>query len=188
MTESRFLLILWSYVAVTLASIVDGFFPTYSDALASAYAGEPEDWLSRNIWAEVIVFTLLLCSWLAGLIGLFFFKRWARSLSLAQTFLGLAISFFLGPTLFSSLHLSLLETSILLWGVILALAYFSPVSARFDQPNTQAERHRGAKRPGPSVHREFSTAGAWWPAVFAHLARSLKFITKKTSELRPHTF
>jgi hypothetical protein len=179
MTEYRFLLVLWTYVAVTLASIVAGFFPTYSDALATAYAGEPEDWLSRNIWADVIVSTLLLCSWLVGLIGLFFFKRWARSLSLAQTFLGLVVLFFIGPNLLSSLESFLLETSILLWGVILTLAYFSPVSTRFDQPNTQAERQRQVNRLGPSVLRAFSTAGAWWPAVVAHLARSLKFITKK---------
>lgn len=118
---------------MTLASIVAGFFPTYSDALATAYAGEPEVWLFRNTWTAVMVISPLLCAWLAGLIGLFFFKRWARSLSLALTFLGLAILVSLGPTLLSSLESSLLEASSMLWGVILALAYFSPVSARFER-------------------------------------------------------
>jgi hypothetical protein len=50
---------------------------------------------------------------------------------------------------------------------------------RFVQPNTQAERQRQVNRLGPSVQRAFSTAGAWWPAVVAHLVRSLKLIMKK---------
>ena len=133
MTETRFVQILWIYVGLVLASIAAYFFSGFSAELAVAYENEPEPWLMRNVWIGAAVLLPMLFAWIVGLVGLFFFKSWARALSLAITLLGLVLTVGLGPSLSSGLEASLLEASSILWGAILALAYFSPVSARFER-------------------------------------------------------
>lgn len=133
MTDSRFIRMLWVYVGLTLVTFPFAFFPGYSDALAAAYAEEQEAWLFRNGWLVASVAIPMLLAWLAGLIGLFFFKRWARTLSLCLTILGLVFGASLGPYLQSGPETALWEAGAMLWGAILALSYFSPVSARFER-------------------------------------------------------
>jgi len=136
MTDSRFVRLLWIHlaltVALTAASVAAIFFPSYSDTLAVAYENEPENGLLGNVLVSGIVLVPLFLAWLTGLVGLFFFKRWARSLSLYVTLFGLIISAFLGPFLYSGLEASLFDASSILWGFILALSYYSSISARFE--------------------------------------------------------
>lgn len=70
-----------------------------------------------------------------GLIGIFLFKRWGRTLSLYSTALGFIIVPFLGPSASSGLSYALDEASFTLWGAVLALAYFSPISELFKVGN-----------------------------------------------------
>jgi hypothetical protein len=134
MTESRYLKMLLADVALTAAAIVAGFFPSYSAELSAAYKSEPDTWLMSNIWLAagilgVLVLALLFA--LIGLIGMFRFKTWARTLSLYSTLIIYVLRPFLGTLLLSGLQDALLDASTLLWGAILAVSYFSPVSARF---------------------------------------------------------
>jgi len=137
MTETRFRQILALYGVLLVAGIVASFVPGgYSQALADAYASEPEPKLSQNTWLLVGIVVPMLAAVLAGYIGMFFFKRWARSLSLLTTLAGIVLILFVGPTLSSAVEDTLFEASSLLWGGALALAYFSPVSVRFGANNS----------------------------------------------------
>jgi uncharacterized membrane protein len=133
MTETRYLKILWCYVVLNLAATISIFFPTYSENLVAAYESEPETWLMSNLWIAVFVLGAFVVVWLTGLVGLFFFKRWARPLSLCSTIAGFVIFPFVGASPYSGLEASLFEASSMVWGGILALSYFSPVSCRFER-------------------------------------------------------
>ena len=64
------------------------------------------------------------------------FRRWARSLVLWWTLLGFAaaltMSFFEGPEMLSSISLSFRDAIAMMWGAALALAYWSPLSTKFE--------------------------------------------------------
>ena len=131
MTESRYRKLLWIHVTLFLAAIVATAFPDYSDSLASAYANEPQAWPMGSPWVFGGIAAVLLATWLTGLVGLFFFKDWARRLSLYSTLAGFLVSPFFGASLSSGMESALFEASSVTWGAVLALSYFSPVSDRF---------------------------------------------------------
>ena len=131
MTEARYRSLLWIYVALIVAAIASSIFPSYSIALAAAYDKEPDTWLMSSLWIAGGLWGGLVLAWLVGLAGLFFFKGWARTLSLYSTLIGFAVYPFSGPQLYSALETSLYDASTTLWGAILALSYFSAVSDRF---------------------------------------------------------
>lgn len=133
MTDARYLKILWIYVVLLVAATISTFFPTYSENLAAAYEAEPVTWLMSNFWMAVVALVAFVPAWLTGLVGLFFFKRWARTLSLYLTLAGIFITPFFGASLYSGLETSLFDMSTTVWGGILALSYFSPVSCRFER-------------------------------------------------------
>jgi len=64
-------------------------------------------------------------------VGLYFWRRWARSLYLITTILFLLSSIFLGPVVLSGPTEFLYGIGYMLTGFILALAYFSPVAEKF---------------------------------------------------------
>ena len=130
MTESRFLKLLWIYVALTAASMIAVFFHGYSDELSAAYDNEPEPWLLQS-WIGWTVIGGFAVAWIAGLIGLFYFKSWARSLSLYSTLAGCLLFPLSVPSLYSAIELVLADGASILWGAILAISYFSAISERF---------------------------------------------------------
>ena len=131
MTDDRFRKLLWLYLALTVAGILATAFPTYSDELQSAVDHESNSWLWHNVWVSAAVFGLLALTWVVGIVGLFRLRAWGRSISLYSTLTALAIYPFLGNSLSSPWEDIFYELSGMLWGAILALAYFSPVCARF---------------------------------------------------------
>jgi uncharacterized membrane protein len=131
MTDTRYRKLLLIYLVVTAAAIAASAFPTYSEALETALGEEPETWLWRNTWASVGLYSALVMAWVIGLVGLFRFRRWGRSLSLYTTAAGIIIAPLAGASLSSGLESGLYEASAIIWGGILALSYFSPVSDRF---------------------------------------------------------
>jgi uncharacterized BrkB/YihY/UPF0761 family membrane protein len=133
MTGTRFRIFIWIYVALTAGLIASMFFPNYSAALSAAYEEEPPTWLISNVWVMLPLAIGLLFAWLLGVVGLLFFKQWARSLSMWVTLLGLASHPFIGPSLYSGLESTFLEATALLWGAILALSYYSEISNRFER-------------------------------------------------------
>jgi len=133
MTDTNYRKLLLIYLVVTTAAIAASAFPAYSEALETALEKEPVTWLWRNTWAAVGLYSSLVIAWLIGLVGLFRFRRWGRSLSLYSTVAGLIAAPLAGPSLSSGLESGLYEASAYAWGGILALSYFSPVSARFER-------------------------------------------------------
>ena len=131
MTDTRYRMLLWIYVALTVAAILAAAFPPHSEALESALDSEPTTWLWSNTWAAIGLFSVLSLAWLVGLVGLFRFKAWGRSFSLYSTLAFLMVSPLAGSSLYWGLESGLSEASAITWGAILALAYFSPVSERF---------------------------------------------------------
>jgi hypothetical protein len=131
MTESRYVKLLWIYVALTAAAITASFFPGHSENLAAAYESEPETWLMSHAWVAAGVLCVLALAWLTGLIGLFRFKGWARPLSLYSTLVGFALYPLLGTSWLSGIESALYDAATLAWGAAISAAYFSPVSERF---------------------------------------------------------
>lgn len=132
MTPLRFRLLLSLYTLLCLGQLVAAWF---SSALMSpaiqAAADDEASWLSTNLPLAFIVFVPLAVATLAGLAGMFLFKPWARRFSLYATLAGLCVMPFLGTSVMSWLDSILWECASLVWGAILALAYYSPLSSRF---------------------------------------------------------
>ena len=69
---------------------------------------------------------------LVAFVGLYFFKQWARTANLVLSALLLLLAPALGHVVLSGLAQGLAEIALMLWGAVLALAYFSPISERFE--------------------------------------------------------
>ena len=129
-------LIVCSIVSSLAASLLDALIPELLPAsLAAALENEPVpaflgmDWLAAGIAAIAALIAVV-----AGAVGMFLFKRWGRSLSFwlsAAALLAYPVS---GPVVFSGWSAALYELSTIIWGAVLALAYFSPLAARFGDP------------------------------------------------------
>jgi hypothetical protein len=74
---------------------------------------------------------VLIGATIASFIGLFMFKWWARRLTLLTIVVGILDAPFFKYFLFSGLDSAFGDAQMLLWGCILSLAYFSPVSECF---------------------------------------------------------
>ena len=133
MTDLVFHRLLWLYVALTVASTIASAFPQHSATLQAAAVAEPTSWLLEMAWFWAGVFPALMGTWLVGLVGLFRFRSWGRTLSLWSTMAALLIYPFIGSSLYWGVETALSDACSLVWGGILALAYFSPVSARFER-------------------------------------------------------
>jgi hypothetical protein len=120
------------YLALGLAASVASFLPGgYSQALTEAFENEPTPAVMDNPWVMLGLVLPFLLAVAAGLYGLYMFKRWGRALSAYTTGLGLVVFGFSGPSLYGGVEYALFEASALLWGAILALSYYSSVSAEF---------------------------------------------------------
>ena len=92
MSETRFRRLIVLYFAIFMMAIASAFVPGgYSPELAAAYAKEPDAWLMQGTWMPLIVVSVLLTPWLTALVGLFFFRRWSRSLAVLSKIASLAI-------------------------------------------------------------------------------------------------
>ena len=103
----------------------------YSPALALAYTNEPEPWITANLWLGLAVLIPLLLISVVSFVGLYFFKSWGRTLSFYTTLAAFPLSLLVGPSVEGSIESALFEVSTLLWGAILALAYYSPLTSKF---------------------------------------------------------
>jgi hypothetical protein len=133
------LLLVAHLVALFGAGAVDFIPGTIPAALEQAYLDLPQPILVGHVVLLVLAIPLLV-AWLAGIVGLFLMKRWARGLSLYLTLLSLLMYPVLGPNLASGWGSALTELAALLWGAILACAYFSPVAEAFARPQPAKAR------------------------------------------------
>ncbi|MEJ5021025.1 hypothetical protein WH297_14980 [Ochrobactrum vermis] len=133
MTKQRFRILILSYIATLVATAVDAvYFPAQvSKELAAAYAKEA---LPPFVFSPAVFLVLAAVSLAAIIIppvSLFFFKKWGRWLGVCTTIVMLVGLPFLGPSLSSGFGTAVLQLSAALWGAVLALAYFSPISRDF---------------------------------------------------------
>jgi hypothetical protein len=132
MTVRRFRAFVIAHVAAFLAAVFAGLLPEpHSATLSAAFDAEPF-WMNDAPTLAVLPFVLLLMvAIVASIVGLYRFKPWGRSLALWSTAVATPLAVFAGPSLSSGLESALWEVSTLLWGAILALAYYSPVASQF---------------------------------------------------------
>jgi urea transporter len=132
MTESKFRLLIWLNIALTLAGASAALLPnTFSIELEAAFKNEPASWPWMSDWVLAGIAALFLIAWIANIVGLLLFKRWARALALFTTLASLLL-LTSGSSLFTGLESAFYEAATLCWGAVLALAYYSPVSERFN--------------------------------------------------------
>lgn len=140
MTAFRFRLLLCLYIILSAAAIVAAWYSSYliSPALQAASEAEPVAWDVANLALSLSIIVPLAIGSLAGLAGMFLFKSWARTFSLVFTVAGMIMLPFMGTSVLSWLDYMLVDMAAMLWGAILALAYFSPVSSLFSSTRPAA--------------------------------------------------
>lgn len=127
----RLLLIAYavSYIGIVLEAL---YFPlSVSEELAAAYAAEPLPWLAQYSTFLLGLAIAIFGAGVVGAIGLFFFKKWARTLSLCATVFTLMVIPFLGPSLDSGLGITVSQFSAMLWGAILFSTFLPPLRDAF---------------------------------------------------------
>lgn len=126
-----------------IATIVSVIFAEYTPALQQAYDAEVATTLiattvTHNAWILLGLVALALIPWIIGLAGLYFFKWWARPLSLCSAIFNLSLSLFMGATVQSPLETTFIELSSMLYGAILGLSYFSAIGPRYERRSEAA--------------------------------------------------
>ena len=132
-TDNGFRVILASSVAAGIVGIIvmmltEASLPFELQRYVSRQAAEPfsgRDVIALVIWVPAMVISLI------AAIGMFFFWRPARVLALIGTVLALVALPFSEPFVATGIATLFNEGSSLLWGVVLALAYWSPLAQRF---------------------------------------------------------
>lgn len=79
--------------------------------------------------------------WVVAAVGLMFIQNWARHLYLALSMLGLALVPFSGFIVQPPLDTLFSNANLLLDGVILGIAYLSPLADSFNNRNTKGTHH-----------------------------------------------
>lgn len=133
MTAYRFRLLLCLYIVLSVATLAAAFHSSdlISPAMQAASEAEPPAWDVANLPLSLSIVLPLAIGSLAGLAGMFMFKSWARTFSLVFTVLGLVLLPLMGTSVVSWLDSLLAELCAMIWGAILALAYYSSVSKLF---------------------------------------------------------
>ena len=138
MTQKKFRRLVVLYIAFTIAGIAAAFLPSsYTQALSDALENEPTPLLLENLWLLFGLVLPLVAVTIAGMYGLFMFRRWGRTFSLCSTVAGLLFFPFLGPSLSAGFESMLYEAATLLWGAILSLSYCSAVAVHFGANNAK---------------------------------------------------
>lgn len=139
MTDPRFRLLMMVSLGLLVLGVAADLIALHS---TTAPAPVGSSWGSAAT-AGAILSSVYLFLFSASFIGVYLFKSWGRSLSLAVTIalplLGTAASAAYGSgteVVASSIYSPpVQELSQLTWGAVLALAYWSPVSSRFRSRN-----------------------------------------------------
>ncbi len=130
-TQTFRLLVLGYLLSGIAAGGVDFVFPHLVPAAASQAIDAEAQLKMLEHWPSLAILIVSLVAHIVGAIGLLFFRRWARSLSLWTTGVGFFLYPLVGATVSSGWANALNELSVTLWGAVLALSYFGPLCARF---------------------------------------------------------
>lgn len=133
MTAFRFRLLLSLYVILSVAALAASWYSSdlIPPAIRAAVDAEPVVWDVANLPLTLSIILPLGIGSVAGLIGMYMFKPWARTFSLVFTVAGLIVVPFMGTVVLSQVDYIMVELAAMVWGAVLALAYYSPVSSLF---------------------------------------------------------
>jgi len=120
-----------SVVLSLLSSFVDVFVPNLiPEQLVTAFKELPST-ATPALMAAGALFVITFGGTIVAIIGLFSFQPWSRNLAVSMTLLTLLAYPLLGVTIASGWAQLFSNLSTLLWGVVLAMSYFSSLAARF---------------------------------------------------------
>lgn len=134
MTPARFRFLIFLHILLMFVAVAASMFladEALSPGLRQAYEAEPRPAGVLPEWLYTSFLMVFLAAMVASVVGLYRFRPWGRTLSLWLTLAPLPLAFLGGPLLESPLESSLSDIASMLWGAIVAVAYFSPLSARF---------------------------------------------------------
>jgi urea transporter len=112
--------VFFGFVSLVIAFAGDGFLPKELVDWQAAQETEEEGALLLGL---VLIFPLII-AWVASLVGLFLFQKWAAWLYLAGAVLG-SIFLLLEPNVESGVSAFFSELDTLVGGIILGIAFFS---------------------------------------------------------------
>lgn len=128
-------LIVVSLVLALAGAIVDFVFPgLVPEPLSKAYEAYAESESSMSlmvILGGMSIFLLVLA--VVSTVGLLVLQPWARPLALWSTAVSFAINPFLGVVLQSGVSLMLIDLSMVLWGAVIAMTFYSDLKVHFER-------------------------------------------------------
>lgn len=125
--------ILTSLLGATLDLLVPSLIDVDLSAAYDTYTSEDPTSVALIIAMGVFALVLLVLA-IASSIGMYLLKQWSRRLALWATLLSLLMYPPLGSTLSSGWAVMLVEISMMLWGAVLAMAWFSELRVHFEPP------------------------------------------------------
>jgi uncharacterized RDD family membrane protein YckC len=143
MNTSQFRYLLTAYFLLSLAGIIFDFvFPSTipNEYLqAKAILNKNESNQETTIAYGVLIIALVICliGNIVAFIGLFWFHTWARRISVITTVILILASPAVGASLSSGWASAFSELAATLWGVILAIAYLTPIKENFTPTSSQ---------------------------------------------------
>ena len=130
-------LIVASLLLGVAGGIADWVFPPpLPTSLAEAQDSLPLPAPMASAWGWLLTGgfgALLLVAGVVATVALWMVRRWGRTASLWLTILVIPVSVWAGPSVLSGVGWALYEASLMLWGAVLAAAYWSPLAPRFDR-------------------------------------------------------
>jgi hypothetical protein len=154
MTSAKFRFLIILSVLCPLASAFAGMYAAELDIslrLKSAFDAEPTPLAMLPLWQSAALGIAMTVLAVVSTLGLYAFRHWGRVLGLWSMVLFMPMFWMTGPIMQTPLENALGMTSSMLYGAVLALAYWSPICTRFeaDKSRQTAFRTRSAPAPAP---------------------------------------
>lgn len=138
-----------SILLQALASLVDVLFPALvPEALRHAQEAVTSGDLRVQDYVLIAVGVPMVITFLAAAAGLYRFHSWAPRVALYVTLASFLIYPLVDAEVFSFASSLMSDLSMLLWGIVLAMAFLPPVSERFRRlPANSSMQPTGRERP-----------------------------------------
>lgn len=131
-------LVVASLVVGVASAALDYVFPSLlSEQLRAAQASQLTEMSTPRLLAFLLLASIALVLYIASMYGLYRFRPWAPRIALICTAVVLVIPPLGGASAQSGVAIAAAYLSSYLWGAAIALAYVSPISARFSRRDDQ---------------------------------------------------
>ena len=123
-------------IASLALGVAGGFFDTIFPSAVPEVLMQAHEYYTDNLSTSMAVYSIIiaivgLIGYIAAFIGLFTFRPWAPNVAVFSTVLLILASPAMGASVFSGWAYALTELSSTLWGIVLAVVYFSPIKDKF---------------------------------------------------------